>query len=552
MITRLEIENYGLIARGAIEFSPGATIFTGETGSGKTMILGALDFALGERASADVVRRGAQRAVVTLGFEPNAALRERLRADGFEVDPGEEATVVREMSDAGKSSVRVNGRSATASYVREIGTQIAEVIGQHDAQRLLSPAYQLELLDRFGGSVTIEARDAAAVARERVTALDRELHAFHGDERREQERYDDARFALDEIEGAAPQPAEDERLNERRRYLDNVERIALALRAAHEALGGDDGSAAGALGTASTALHGIADISADLRVMADAAAALQSESAELATRIARTLDATEFDAGELESINARLDLLDRLKRKHGGSIEAVLETAVRARAIVEAHESRGERSSQLAVDLRDAQAALAANEAHLRALREKAAARLKGALAEEFGALALGSARFDVAFDPAIEFVFAANKGEPLRPLARVASGGELSRVLLALVVVLAGARERTALIFDEIDTGIGGTTATALGARIGRLAKESQVVCVTHLAQLATWSDRHYVLDKHEKGGTTTIAVREIAGEDARAAELARMLSGESHEVALEHARLLLAQGRAAAGGER
>lgn len=540
MIARLEIENYGLIARGAIEFSPGATIFTGETGSGKTMILGALDFALGERASADAVRRGAPRATVTLTFEPSPALRERLLADGYELDPSEDATIVREVNDAGKSSVRVNGRPTTASYVREIGAQIAEIVGQHDAQRLLSPAYHVELLDRFGGPKALAARAAADAARERVAAAARELSALHGDERRAQERYEDARFALEEIESAAPQPGEDERLSERRRYLDNVERIALALRNAHESLGGDDGSATSVLGAATAALHGIADISADLRAMADAAAALQSEATDLATTISRELDATEFDPAELESINARLDLLERLKRKHGGTIEALLATATQARAIVEAFDSRDARTAALAGALREAEAALAADEMHLRAIREAAATRLQAAIAKEFGALALGSARFEVSFEP-IEFVFAANAGEPLRPLARVASGGELSRVLLALVVVLAGARERTALIFDEIDTGIGGTTATAVGARIGKLAQEGQVVCVTHLAQLATWSDRHYVLEKHEKAGATTISVHEISGEDARAAELARMLSGESHDVALEHARMLL-----------
>jgi DNA repair protein RecN (Recombination protein N) len=540
MLTRLEIENYGLIARGAIEFSPGATIFTGETGSGKTMILGALDFALGERASADVVRRGARRATVTLTFEPSGELRERLLADGYELDPGEDATIAREMNEAGKSSVRVNGRAATASYVREIGEQIAEIVGQHDAQRLLSPGYHVELLDRYGGAKTIAARDAVDAARERAVGCARELHALHGDERRAQGRYEDARFALDEIDEAAPQPGEDARLGERRRYLDNVERIASALRGAHEALGGDDESAVGALGAASAALHGIADISSGLRAMADAAAALQSETTDLATTIARELDATDFDPAELESINARLDLLDRLKRKHGGTIDAVLATAVQARAIVETFDSRDERTAALAAALRAAQAELESHEAHLRKLREDAAAKLKAAVTKEFGALALGSARFDVSFEP-IEFVFAANKGEPLRPLARAASGGELSRVLLALIVVLAGARERTALIFDEIDTGIGGTTATAVGARIGKLAQEGQVVCVTHLAQLATWSDRHYVLEKHENRGATTISVQEISGEDARAAELARMLSGESHDVALEHARMLL-----------
>ena len=540
MITRLEIENYGLIARGAIAFSSGATIFTGETGSGKTMILGALGFALGERASADVVGRGASRATVTLTFEPGDALRERLSADGYELDPGEEASIVREMNDSGKSGVRVNGRAATAGYVREIGEQIAEIVGQHDAQRLLLPAYHVELLDRFGGAPAIAARASAAASRERVAGFVRELQAIQGDERRARARYDDARFALEEIDGAVPEPGEDERLTERRRFLDNVERIAAALRIAHGALGADDTSASEALGVAAAALHGIADISAPLRSMADAAAAFQSEVTELATRIARELDATDFDAGELEAINARLDVLDRLKRKHGGSIEAVLQAAIEAREIVETFESRDERAAELAAGLREAETVLAADEARLRAIREEAAGRLTSAMQAELAALALGSARFEVAFEP-IEFVFAANKGEPMRPLARVASGGELSRVLLALVVVLAGARERTALIFDEIDSGIGGATATAVGARIGKLASEGQVVCVTHLAQLATWSDRHYVLEKREKGPTTTITVREITGEEERAAELARMLSGESHEVALEHARMLL-----------
>ena len=506
----------------------------------RPIILGALDFALGERASADVVRRGAQRASVTLTFEPSEPLRERLIGDGYELDPVRYATIAREMNEAGKSSVRVNGRAATASYVREIGTQIAEIVGQHDAQRLLSPAYHVELLDHFGGPKAIEAVGAVRAAGARATACAQDLRTLHGDERRAQERYEDARLALEEIESAAPEPGEDGRLNERRRYLDNVERIASALRLAHEALGGDDDSATGALGAAGAALHGIADISSELRAMADSAAALQSETTELATTIARALDATEFDPAELESINARLDLLDRLKRKHGGTLEAVMATATQARAIVEAFDSRDERTAALASALREAETALAAEEAALRALREQAARRLNAAIAKEFGALALGSARFDVSFDP-IEFVFAANQGEPLRPLARVASGGELSRVLLALVVVLAGARERTALIFDEIDTGIGGTTATAVGARIGKLAEHGQVVCVTHLAQLATWSDRHYVLEKHEKAGSTTISVHEITGEDARAAELARMLSGESHDVALEHARMLL-----------
>ena len=551
MLTRLEIENYGLIARAAIEFSPGATIFTGETGSGKTMILGALGFALGARASADVVGRSGPRTAVTLFFEPSDALRDRLIEDGFEIDPGEDAAILREMNASGKSSVRINGRAATASKVRELGAQVAEIVGQHDAQRLLAPAYHVELLDRFGGHPAQAAREAVATAYQRASACAHDLAALHGDERRAQERYDDARFSLDEIEAVSPEPGEDEKLTQRRRYLDNVERIAAALRSAHEALGGDEGSATGALGTASVALASIAEIGAPLRAMAEQSAALQSEATDLATRISRELDDTDFDAAELESINARLDALDRIKRKYGGTIDAVLTRAADAREIVDAFDSRDERTAQFAAALREAEASLASSAVALRAVREAAAGRLKAAVVAELRELALASARFDVAFEPlerigedgaeAIEFVFAANAGEPLRPLARVASGGELSRVLLALVVALAGARDRTALIFDEIDTGVGGATATAVGARLGRLARDGQILCVTHLAQLAGWSDRHYVLEKHEEDDLTTIAVREIAGDEARAGELARMLSGESHDVALEHARMLL-----------
>ncbi len=531
----------------------GATIFTGETGSGKTMILGALAFALGSRASADVVRRGAAKAAVTLAFDPDEGFAAFLTAAGFEVDPGEEATIVREMNDAGKSSVRVNGRSATASYVREIAGRLAEIVGQHEAQRLLVPSFHLHLLDRFGGSNAALAREAVAAAHATVSTRARELHELQSNERKAEERYADERFALEEIEDGAPQAGEDRRLTERRRYLDNAERILASLRAAHEALAGDEGSASSAFGAASSALDGIADIAGELSEMASQARALQSEATELAVRIAREADSGEFDAGELETINTRLDVLDKLKRKYGATLERVLERAEEARAIVSAHESRDERHAELHEALLRAQAHLGAEAGKLTAIRMKTAQRLSRGVVAELKELALPSAQFDCAFtslEPIgaegaenVEFTFAANAGEQPRPLARVASGGELSRVLLALVVVLASARERSALIFDEIDAGIGGATATAVGTRLGKLARDGQVVCVTHLAQLATWADRHYILEKREAKGNTTIAVREITGEEKRAAELARMLSGESHDIALEHARTLLRQ---------
>ncbi|MEO9169886.1 MAG: DNA repair protein RecN [Candidatus Baltobacteraceae bacterium] len=551
MLRRLEIENYGLIDRADIIFSEAATIFTGETGSGKTMIIGALAFALGARANADVVRRGAARAVVTLAFDPEPALAASFAQMGFDVDAGEEATIVREMTDAGKSSVRLNGRASTASSVRAVSQNILEIVGQHEAQHLLVPGYHLELLDRFAGVAAVGALATVAEAHGTLASRLREHGALQGDEREAQRGYDDARYALDEIEDARPEPDEDIRLTERSRFLNNIERIATALRAAHEALAGDEASATEAFGTATAALRGIAEIGTDLSDMAAVAGLLQSEATELAVRISRELDATQSDPAELEAINARLNVLDRLKGKYGGSLASVLARAERARVTVSEFERRDELVAESLAAVVRARTQLERDARVLTEIREQAARRLIGCVADEFRELALSSARFDVAFPPlnpvgpagaeSVEFSFAANVGEPVRPLARVASGGELSRVLLALVVVLAGAREQTALIFDEIDAGIGGTTATAVGARVGRLARAGQVVCVTHLAQLATWADRHYVLEKRESRGSTTISVREISGGERRSAELARMLSGETHEVALAHARALL-----------
>jgi DNA repair protein RecN (Recombination protein N) len=552
MLRRLEIENYGLIARAAIEFAPGATIFTGETGTGKTMLLGAVGFVLGARAGGDVVRRGAAKATVTLSYDPSDALRDRLAADGFEIDPGEEATIVREMSDAGRSSVRVNARASTAGYVRDLGDSIAELVGQHEAQRLLSAAYHLDLLDRFAGEGALRARDAVAELHARSSELGEALARIQSDDRRARERYEDASFAGREIDEARLELGEDERLDTRRRFLDNAERIAAALRRAHEALAGEEQGAITALGDASVALSSLNEVAAELGAIGAQTSALQSETGEVAAAIAKALESTEFDAGELEAINARLDSIDRLKRKYGASIEAVLAHAKEAHAIADEYEGRDRRVAELSAQVDAVQRELKSAAAELTAQRKKAAAALSKRVVAEFGDIALASGRFDVAFEALdrigpngaerAEFLFAANAGEPPRPLSRVISGGELSRVLLALVVVLAGRRgEASALVFDEIDAGIGGATATAVGARIGRLAHDAQVVCVTHLAQLATWADRHYVLEKTENLIETTIGVREISGRKEREAEIARMLSGESHDAALRHARALL-----------
>ncbi len=555
MLRRLTIEDYGLIPKADVRFADGATMFTGETGSGKTMVLGAIGFVLGGRASADAVRRGRPRAIVSLEFDASDALRGRFGEDGFEIEQDEEATISREINAAGKSTLRVNGRPSTASYVRELAAQLVDIVGQHEAQRLLSPAYHIELLDRYAGDPVSAAREKVARLHARRADLAHTLASLERDERRAQEQYAFATYALQEIQATAPEEGEDDRLTQRRRVLDNAERVAGNLRVAHDALAGEESSAADALGNASTALSHIAEIGADFEEMSQASAALQSEVNELAVRIARELDAMEFDAGELEAINMRLDALDTLKRKYGGTLEAVLQSASDFRNTVDLFANKDEHRSRLERGLAAATAQLEEAAGHLSRLRHGAAGTLSKAIENELKDLALPSGRLTVQFEQLaeigpdggenVQFVFAANKGESPRPLAKVASGGELSRVLLALIVVLANARARTALVFDEIDAGIGGATATAVGARLGRLAQDAQVVCVTHLAQIASWADAHYVLEKSETKSTTVIALREIESDADRTAELARMLSGEAHDVALQHARTLLEQTR-------
>jgi len=548
MLGRLEIEDFGLIGRASVEFAEGLTAFTGETGSGKTMLVGALAFVLGERSSPDVVRSGAARTRVTLEVEVDEDLRERLRAEGFEFEAGEPAIFSRELQSNGKSSGRINGRAATVAQMRASGEWVVDLIGQHEQQRLLSHPYQLELLDRFAGTDAVRLRAAVTDGYAQVATLGGELAGLRDSAGRGTADLEFARFAVGEIDDANLQPGEDVQLRERREYLANAERIAAALGQAHDAL---VGSGTEGLGAAASALTGVATYGAELSRLAGLVAGLQSEATDVAVAVSRAAEATEFDAAEAESVGERLDLIDRLKKKYGGTLEVVAESRTNFAASVDLYAGSDERQKQLEASLASARAELERQATTLGELRAKAARRLERAVADELGELAMPAARFEVALEVSeeigphgrerAEFGLSPNPGEPLRPLARAASGGELSRVLLALVVVLADKRERTALVFDEIDAGVGGATANAVAQRLGCLARSAQVVCVTHLAPIASWADRHYALFKRETKDTTTIELAELTEHGAVLDELARMLSGTVVAVAIDHAGTLL-----------
>jgi DNA repair protein RecN (Recombination protein N) len=554
-LAQLEIEDFALIERASLAFADGFTVCSGETGSGKTMLLGALAFALGERTSADVVRAGAARARVTLAVEPDEALRARLDADGFESEPDEPTLIVRELTSAGKSTARINGRLATAAQLRALGDAIVESVGQHEQQRLLSRAYQAEMLDAFAGGDAASHRAAVADAYARARDLDAELRALGEDVGRALAELDFARFALGEIDEVAPQPGQDETLRERRDYLANVEKIGAALAGAHEALAGD-GGAIEAVGAASARLAAVARFSPVLESLAASLTALQSDAQDAAIALARERDGAEYDPNELETVADRLDRIERLKKKYGGSLEAVAAARERFLAVVERETTRDEREAELRAAFEASRATLVREARALGAVRERAARDLEARVAAELAGLAMPAARFAAVLEPlpeigpsgaeTVEFALSPNPGEPMRPLARAASGGELSRVLLALVVVLAGRRPRTALVFDEIDAGIGGATASAVGVRLGALARATQVLCVTHLAQIASWADRHYVLRKRERDGATVVELDALDERTGVPKEIARMLSGNAAAVALEHAHTLLREVRA------
>ncbi len=551
-LLRLTIDGVGLIAHAQVEFGDTFTAFTGETGTGKTMLLGALDAALGARVERELVH--GERLRVALEIAADDGLRALLTSMGIDLEAGDDVVIVREVTAAGRSQARINGIAVSASQLRALGAHVVDTVGQGEAHRLLEPAFARDLLDRFAGERALALREALRESYETRRALREERDALaQGGDRALAER-EFARFALAEIEAATLEAGEDDRLRERRDVLGNAERIADALTRARAALE-DERGAVDALGDATHGLTSIARFGAAFATLAESAGALQADANVLAAEIARALDDVELDPGELEAVSERLDAIETLKKKYGASIEAVLAARDRFAATLEQDVGRDERLAALERELTALDAAIARDAAALRAERSAAIPLCEERVADELHALAMPAARFAVALEPLdeiaahggerIEFRFSANPGEPERALARIASGGERSRVLLALVVVLADRHDARTFVFDEIDAGIGGATAVAVGARLQRLAGVAQVVCVTHLAQIASWADTHYVLRKYDDGGETTIEVVPLQADDDRLAEIARMLSGDTKRISLEHAATLVASTR-------
>jgi DNA repair protein RecN (Recombination protein N) len=558
VLLELVVENYAVVERVRVRFHAGLNLLTGETGSGKSIVVDALGLVLGGRASADMVRSDTDRARISAIFEApqQAACRALLEQAGVPVEEGE-LLIEREVLAGGKSRAFLGNRPVTVALLRELAPFLGDIHGQHEQQQLFSPQPQLELLDEFVG--LDEARDGVSGLFRQWREFQRELEELTKSEQEKLRLADLWSFQRKEIEAAAFQQGEDAELENERLVLKNVARLQESANAAYSALYDSPESASAQVRTAMKKLEDLCRIDASLAPVLDTlkSAAIGVDEASYAIR--DYLDRLEADPDRLDRIESRLELLDRLKRKYGSSLAEVLAFLDNVRAQVEAVETAGERKLMLEQELARASEAYRQAAASLTKLRTAAAEKLTRKVEAELGSLALDNAVFQIAVQPAswseqgadrVEFLISANVGEEPRPLDKVASGGELSRIALALKTsagrsARANAIQRT-LVFDEIDSGIGGGVAEAVGRRLKKLSGSNQVLCVTHLAQVAGFADHHYFVEKREVKGRTVAEIEELTGQ-ARTREIGRMLSGQRVTAeALKHAEHLIRVGQA------
>ncbi|HET9342686.1 MAG TPA: DNA repair protein RecN [Candidatus Eremiobacteraceae bacterium] len=555
----LTVEGFGLIDRTTVDLGPGLNVFTGETGSGKSMVIDAIGFAFGARAGADVVRAGSAKATVHVEVEPNAVARRWADDNGFASDEGEPLVIAREMQAQGRSSARINGRPATAAQLRELGDILLDVVGQHEHTRLVRPALHREALDAFAGEPATTALDSVRSLYAKRVELVGRLSALRMSAAQADKALADARYAADEIAAARLRSSEIEELHERRAMLANAAKIGNALRAAIAALDDADIGSVASLGRAAVALESIAQFGPRLRELAESTKGVQGAASDLLSAVAAGADEVADDPAAIDALEDRLTLIERLQKKYGRTIEEIVAAGERYAETARGIEGRDEDIVALERSLADVERELEHAASLLTRLRVAAAKTLSAKVGEELGSLDMRGAAFRCAVDPKadgigpdgadeVEFYASLNANEPERPIARAASGGELSRLLLALKVALADVDPHPIVVLDEIDAGIGGVAARAVGARIAALSRRVQVLCVTHLAQIAAHADEHIALEKAKKRDRVTIAARMIDNREELRIEIARMLSGDEQGTeALRHAEALLRDVRSA-----
>ncbi len=561
MLRELHVSNFALIDRLDLLFGEGLNILTGETGAGKSIIIDALGLALGERASGgDLVRTGADRATVEAVFDMSGAppeTRERLAAAGLDSEDDDLLLVTRELSRAsGKSQCRINGRLMPVASLREIGDGLVDVHGQHEHQSLLAADRHIDILDNWCGKEALALREQTAAQSADVNALKREREQLRTDARERARTLDLYRFQQEEITAARLKAGEEDELAAERSRLANAEKLYAASSESYALLSGAErggGSALDALNSALASVEHAAGLDDRLQPVAEALRGAVSFAEDASHELRVYQEAVEFNPERLEEIDSRLDLLRSLKRKYGETVDEIIAYGQQLTAKLDRLENAEAREDELNAAIAKGETTLAATAARLTKVRQKGSVEFARGILGELDDLGMAQTKFEVEIAPMpvaakgadrVEFLLSPNPGEPLRPLAKIASGGEMSRIMLAMKSVLARTGSVSTMIFDEIDVGVGGRTAQTIADKLDGLAACAQILCITHLPQIASRADTHFLIEKRVDAGRTTVSVVTLDAE-ARVEEIARMLGGSRRtEAVVQHAREMLAVG--------
>lgn len=550
MLELLHIENIAIIEAADIEFAPGFNALTGETGAGKSIVIDSLSAVLGQRTSRELIRTGAEKAFVSAAF--SGTVPELTETLGIQPEADGTLLLQREIQTDGKNVCRVNGRPVTVGQLRALGARLLNIHGQHDGQQLLDEEQHIVYLDSFGRVETLAITYAEKY--KDFTDIRRQIGALQMDEAEKARRVDTLQYQIEELRRAKLTPGEEEELTARRGMLRNAEKFLDAVAGADYALNGDDsgGGALSALRQAQDALGGVRHLDDAFGQLYERLGEAYSEVYDIAATVEDKRGELDVSPGELDRVESRMDLLYRLKKKYGATVEDMLDYQARCEAELAQIEDAGDTLARLEQALSKAekearQAAQALSDA-----RKAAAEQLTSQILTELQQLDMGKIRFAVDFAEkpldsdgmdTVRFLMSANVGEELRPIHKIASGGELARIMLAMKNVLSEQDHVGTMVFDEVDTGVSGRAAQKVAEKMARISRRKQVLCVTHLPQLAAMADTHFSVEKGERGGRTYTEVRRLDREQRRQ-ELAR-LTGGSHvsQTMLDGAEELLVQ---------
>ena len=532
MLSTLHIENIAVIEQAEIAFDSGFNVLTGETGAGKSIVIDAISAILGERASREMIRTGAQKAFVSAIFTDVPELP-WFAENQVPYEP--ELGVSREIFADGKNSCRVSGKPVTVSTLRKLGVQLIQIHGQNDSQRLFDEATHIGYLDLFAHDGAL--LDAYRQAFEKTSNVQQEIRRLSMDESEKLRLVETLNFQIDEIERAGLQPGEEDELLERRKILQNAEKLTDAIESAVAALYGDETSdgASAMIANAAHALEKVSRVSDEMRLLSGKLNDLMYTVQDLAEELRDQKDSLTYSADELEQLEERLDTIHKLKRKYGGSVEEVLAFCDSAKRQLDEVEFASDRIEQLRKKLSVLQKTMQEKGEALSAARKEAANRLQAAISAELMQLDMPKIQFVCEFTKqapqengidTVRFLMSANVGESLRPLSKVASGGELARIMLAMKNVLAAEDSVGTMIFDEVDAGVSGRAAQKVAFKLWTVAKGRQVLCVTHLPQIAAMADTEFTVEKRVENGRTYTSVLRLDNAGRRQ-ELARLTGG-------------------------